>query len=174
MNYEEARSLIDTGDMIAVKRKTGVFATIERLVQRSPYTHAGVAIWIEGGLWMAELNSGGNHLVPLSQLADLDFDVYAAPVNDLGAVRDAILTELREALPYGYLALVVVGLLNLLRIKAFLHMRHVVVCSGYVVRIWEAAGWPETSRQVSPAELASVLKMKFSVTASAAPALRAA
>lgn len=166
MEYFEARGQIEDGDLIAVRGETGILAFLTRLVTRSPVTHTGTAIWMDGGLWMAELNSGRNHAVPLSQLDKTDFDVYHCPVEDRAVVRQAIEAALRSKINYGFWALLVIGLLNWLQIKVFLHARRILVCSGYCVMIYETAGWPERTRILSPRELIDQLEFKFSVVAS--------
>jgi hypothetical protein len=161
MRYEEIRSSICDGDLVAVRETHGFLTPFTRFFTRSPITHVGVALWMDGGLWMAELNGGKNHLVPLSQLSETDFDVYASPVADQARIRAAVSEALRVKVSYGTAALLVIGLLDWLKIRVFLHARRVLVCSGYCVSIYEAAGWPEHSRVVSPRELASLLVQKF-------------
>lgn len=163
MNYDLARTQIQTGDVICVREKKGIFSLFTRFFTHSDYTHNGLAIWFNGGLWMAELNGGRNHMIPLSQLAKIPFDVYHCPVEDRDAVETAISESLRERIDYGYAALIVIGLLNWFRIKVFLHARQILVCSGYCVKVLEAAGWPKRSRLISPQELANDLKFKLPV-----------
>lgn len=151
---------IQTGDCIAVRTAHSFMSRATQRITGSPYTHNGVAIWISGRLYMAELNGGRNHLVPLSQLTK--FDVYTCPVGP-AYVEQAILDALAQPIEYGYAAFLLIGLLNLLRIKMFVHWRKIIVCSGYCVAIYEAAGWPERSRTISPRELAEQLTLKLSV-----------
>lgn len=151
---------IETGDLIAVRTAHGVLGWLTQFVTRSPYTHTGVAVWLAGELFVAELNGGRNHLIPICQLTD--YDVYAQP-DGLGDVGNAIQSWLRVPVDYGFLAFVAIGLLNWLRIKMFVHWRKVMVCSGYCVAIYESAGWPERSRVISPRELAAMLKLKSEV-----------
>lgn len=163
MDYTQARPLIQDGDLVAVRETHGFLAPLTRFFTRSPVTHAGIAIWLDGGLWMAELNGGKNHAIPLSQLQGTDFDVYNPPVVDRAAVRAATLAALRQKIGYGLAALVVIGILNWLQVKWFIHARRVLVCSGYCVMIYEAAGWPERSRIISPRELVEQLAPKLQV-----------
>ena len=151
---------IDTGDAILVRTAHSILGRLTQILTRSPYTHAGVAIWVGGRLYMAELNGGRNHLVPMTQLTQ--YDVYACP-DGLQEVERAILGSLAQPIDYGYPALVLIGVLNWFRIKLFVHWRKVIVCSGFVVAVYEAAGWPECSRVVSPEELSKQLTMKFQV-----------
>jgi hypothetical protein len=153
---------IETGDMVAVRTVHGILGRATRFFTRSDYTHVGVALWLGGELFLAELNGGRNHLVPISQLDD--FDVYARPANISAlAVEEATRYWLGFLVNYGFLAFVAIGFLNYFKIKIFVHWRRILVCSGYVVAIYERAGWPECSRVISPGELAAMLTLKFSV-----------
>lgn len=163
MDYAEARDLIEDGDLISVRGRRGILANVIRLVTRAPDTHSGIALWLDGGLWMSELNGGKNHAVPLSQLEATDFDVYHPPVGDRAAIRQAMLDQLRVSVHYGTPALLVIGLLDFFRINLFVHWRRIMVCSGYCVAAYEAAGWPEHSRMISPRKLASQLRLKLQV-----------
>lgn len=162
LNYAQARSLIQDGDTIAVRETHGFLTPFTRFFTGSPVTHIGGALWLDGGLWMDEMNSGKNHLIPMSQLSETDFDVYECPVDRVRA-RAAALDALRLKLAYSFVVLPVIGLLNWLHIKAFVHWRRLLVCSGYRVAVYEAAGWPERSRVISPRELAAMLKLKLEV-----------
>lgn len=160
MNYAEARPQIETGDMIAVRDVHGILGRLTRWATRSPYTHAGIALWLAGGLYMAELNGGRNHLVPMSQLTA--FDVYHAP-QGLADIEAAIMDWLRGPIVYGYLAFILIGLLDRLRLNLYVHWRRILVCSGYCVAIYETAGWSEHSRIISPRGLAGLLTFKLGV-----------
>ncbi len=163
LTYEEARPLIKDGDVISVRETHGFLAPFTRFFTRSPHTHSGIAVWIDQGLWMAELNGGKNHLIPMSQLAETDFDVSDCPVPNRFAVRDAIFNSLRVKIPYSLVALVAIGLLSFFGIKKFVHWREMLVCSGDIVAILEAAGWPEHTRILSPGDLYGLLEPKLSV-----------
>lgn len=89
MNYAEARGLIKSGDLIAVRSHRGGLSAITRVVTKSPYTHTAVAIWLADRLLLAEMNGGGACLVPASKYADTDFDVFPCPLADRGEVIQA-------------------------------------------------------------------------------------
>lgn len=162
MNYEQTRDKIQDGDIISVRGKRGFVANLTKLITRSNYTHSGIAIWIEGGLWMAEINSGHNHLVPLSQLENTDFDVSDCPV-DRTLVRDSILKSLRVSVHYNLVSFVIIGLANLFRIKERFHSMTDKVCSEYVQEILITCGWKFPDNMVSPSDLFKNLKLKFEV-----------
>lgn len=170
MDYATARQQIQDGDLIAILGKRGLLAPLTRYFTRTPEPHTGIAIWLGEDLWMAELNGGHNHLIPLAQYSGADFDVYYPPVPNRSEVRQATLDTLRGLIPYSLAALVVVGLLNWLRIKIYVHARREMVCSGYCVLIYEQAGWPERSRIISPHELAIQLVKRLEVRATEKPA----
>lgn len=167
MEYAAIRDSIKTGDLIAVRNGTGIRNRLVAFFTRGPYTHCGLAIWIAGRLYMTELNDGFNHLVPLSQLDDMAFDVYAHPPElTEDALEAAIMSWLASKVDYGYLAFFTIGLLDWLRVKAFVHWRRIMVCSGYCVANWETAGWAEHSRILSPVDLAAEVVLKFAVVPS--------
>ena len=141
MNYEEARTLIKDGDMIAVKRRSGLLAVGTRLVTGSPYTHNGVALWSGGRLLLANANAGGANFIPLSQERHFDFDVFDCPE---GVDPDAVVLQawllLGTFRKYGFFDLW----------HLFLHIRFGValpgededmICSALAARIYQLAGW---------------------------------
>lgn len=162
MNLADASSQIETGDLISVRTVHGPTGLLTRLVTRSPYTHSGVALWLAGRLFMAEINSGRNHLVALSSVRE--FDVSCRPPElAVNKVEQTIIDWLADPIEYSRLAFVVIGILNLFHIKKFVHWRNRIVCSGAAVKIWEKAGWPEHSYMVSPAEVAKEVRFKLAV-----------
>jgi len=154
MKYLEARDKIRDGDMIAVRGRRGIFSILTYTITNSPYTHVATAIWLNDGLWMAEINIGGNHLVPVSQLRD-DFDVFYCPAPR-EKVRDVILETLREHKNYGVIDVFLIALKSLFGIS--LRSSKNDVCSEYVARIYRLAGakldLPQTP---SPKDLARIL-----------------
>jgi len=165
MQYSDARKHIETGDLIAVRGRTGVLAPMTRFFTHSPYTHVGIAFWnAEGELWMSEINGGHNHAIPLSQLDGIDFDVYARPDGvTIEATIAAIRAALRKRIKYGWLSIPVIGLINFLRLSVTINARKVLSCAGYSVMTYEAAGWPKRTRILSPGDLAKMLRFKLAV-----------
>lgn len=171
MEYSKARELINTGDLISIRTAHSLMGRATHFFT-GPYTHSGMAFWLAGRLWMTELNGGRNHLVPLSQLEGLEFDVHAHPDGlTVEALESAILQLLGRPVDYGYLAFVAIGLLEWLKVKLVVKWRNILVCSGYCAENWELAGWVNASRVISPTKLAGLVQFKFSVTVPAAPPL---
>lgn len=167
LTYQEARDQILTGDTIAVEEKKGILALLTRFFTHSDYTHVGIAFWgIDGGLWMTELNGGKNHAIPLSQLENNGFSVYHPPVElreKRASIMQAIHDNLRIKIPYGYLAFLVIGIINFFKINVFIHARRILVCSGFNVKNYEDAGWSEHTRILSPGDLTKLLEIRFRV-----------
>ncbi len=164
MHYDAARPLIEDGDLISVRTQHGLFGALTQICTRSVYTHNGIAVWLDDGLWMTEINGGKNHAIPLSQLEGEEFDVFLPPLGlDRQAIRKAALESLRVKVPYGFAAAFMIGLLGLLKLKIFVHWRKIIVCSGYCVATYENAGWSEHSRIISPGELAGLLQLRCEV-----------
>jgi hypothetical protein len=169
LTYQEARSKIHDGDLISVFKAHSLFNRATQFFT-GEYTHTGVAVWIEGGLWLAETNGGGNHAVPLSQLQKFGFDVSEPPSGvDVSKIKSVVLEELREKEPYGYLAAVATGFVEYFGIPITINWRKGRHCSGLVTRIWDRAGWAELSGfthtyVISPTKLTRQVKFKFRVT----------
>lgn len=165
MKYAEARALIKTGDLIAIKGTT-LLNKITQFFTHGPYTHTGIAIWFGDRLCMSELNGGRNHYVPISQLAKKTFDVFAMPKDlEEEKVRLAIYGLMEDPVDYSEGAFVVIGLISWLKLKIKLPWKHYMVCSSYSSATYATAGWPEETRMISPTALAKLLCFRFSVEA---------
>ncbi len=139
--YDEIRPQIADGDLIAFKAYNGWFAAAIKLVTRTSYTHTAVALWLEGGLWIAEMNAGGgNVLVPLSQRAHQDFEVFACPVP-AGKVREAVLATLRDKIRYDFADLFRIAAHKLFGIALPEREDPKLVCSAYSGKIYFISGW---------------------------------
>lgn len=169
MDYATARPMIKTGDLIGVLDSHGLLGFLTRFFTRKPYTHTGVATWLGDRLFMADLNSGRNHLTAVSCLKD--FDVCDPPSGlDTYFVWQAIFEWLAKPINYGVLAFLVIGLRCFLGLKTFIHWRKIVVCSGGSVTIYELTvdamqragmavpkAWEDHNRMLSPGELVEEL-----------------
>lgn len=164
MNYSEVRPLLQTGDIIGVKNSQSKLGKLTQYFTRSDYTHTGMVLRANHGVWLAELNGGRNHLIPLSQLMDMPFDVFEPPVDNRAYLKTSILRWLRYPVEYGVLAFIAIGIMNYFRIKFFVKLKNMLVCSGFVIRILQSAGWnAEVSPLQSPGEFLAPLKLKYRV-----------
>lgn len=138
--YSEIRPHVADGDLVAVRSRHGVFPNLTRLITRSPYTHTAIALWLEGGLWIAEMRSGGNVLVPLSQRANEDFDVFDCPV-DRANVRGWLLQRLRSKTDYDVLDLARIAAWRLFGVPLPEQDDDQLVCSAFAAMAWLYGGW---------------------------------
>lgn len=164
MNYAEARSQIRSGQAILIKGRSHGLNALIRWITRSDYTHAGLAVWIGEGLYLAEMNAGGNHLVPLSRFADLPLDVFNPPVYLPQGLDDGyayhVLDSLREKINYDFADLLRIALHNLLHLHLPRTDTGGLVCSSYVAWVYRRCGWlpPVTMPSIpSPAALVAAL-----------------
>lgn len=162
LTYQEARDLICDGDLVAVITPHNWIGKITQFFTRREYTHVGIAIWVDGGLYLAELNGGRNHLTPLSQWEGMDFDVCAMP-RGITNIRESIFKWLRLPVDYGYPAFFAIGIKEFFRIKQAVHWRDILVCVGFCVAVYEESGWPKHDRVIALGELVDALEMKFKV-----------
>lgn len=139
MRYEHARQCIRTGDLIAVKRRSGPLAIATRIITASDYTHTGVAIWLQGRLLMAHINGGGASLVPVSQELEFGFDVFRCPVNPLTVYR-IIFRLLGKRISYSFYQLYRILLFIKLGIPLPKQGKD-YICSALSAHIYLTAGW---------------------------------
>lgn len=164
LSYDEARDLIEDGDLIATRKTHSLFNWATKFFTREEYTHNGLAIWLDDGLWMSEINGGKNHLIPMSQLAGEDFDVCCPPEGlDRREIRREILESLRVKIPYGKLAAFATGLVEFFNLGIYIHWRNILHCAGISIRTYERAGWPRHTYVMSPGKLVKLLPFKFAV-----------
>ena len=83
-SYEEARKLIQSGDVVFVRNKKGFVASVIRFFTRSKYSHVGFAFWVEiegtPRLLMLEAQGGAKRrIVNISFYKEEKLDIIAAP-----------------------------------------------------------------------------------------------
>lgn len=162
MTYEELRDQVLDGDLVAVRSSRSLLGKVTRWVTKSPYTHTAVALWLEGGLWIAQMDGIQNALVPLSQYSDTPFDVYRCPVPR-DAIRQAVLEQLRLKVRYGWADIAYIGLHRVLGVPLPPEDDD-FVCSSYSAAAYIAAGWGARLPSIcAPADVVAALR--------AAPAL---
>lgn len=153
MDYATARPQIRSGDVIGVMSRKGPLAWATRAVMwisgGKPYTHVGVALWQAGRLYLIELNGGGNHMIPLSQVTQA-FDVArplgAVSAEDVAAAADA---ELEHHVSYGVWSLLLIGLRRLFGQAPRVPLG--LVCSSYTASILRRLGWAPAGLHPMPA-----------------------
>jgi hypothetical protein len=165
MRYQTARSVINHGDVLAI-RGHGVLPFITRAVQRlgglgdvSAVTHMGVAWWYAGRLFCVEMDGRHNVLRPLSQHVALgcQVDVYRCPAPHV--LEDSFDQMTEAPIAYSVMDLVRIGLRLLFGIRPPAD-RGGLVCSTFTVRWLQAVGWapPNTLPPMpAPAEVCLAL-----------------
>lgn len=165
MSYAEIRGKIGDGDLVAVRSARSLLGKAT-LLAAGPYTHTAIALWLEGGLWVTEMDGVQNVLVPLSQYADASFDVFICQV-DRARVRQVILEELRGKVGYSWADVARLVAYFTLGVPLPASEPGMQICSSQSAWIWATAGWPGAAKLPSipwPSALVRALE--------AAPALR--
>jgi hypothetical protein len=157
MKYEELRGQVQTGDLVAMRGARSLLAKATRWATRSPYTHTAVALRFRRGVWIAQMDGAGNVLVPLSQYADTDFDVFTCPV-DREQVRAVVLEQLRLKIRYGWGDIAYLALHRVVGIPLPLQDDEDKVCSSYSATAYLLAGWGQVMPSIAaPADVVAAL-----------------
>lgn len=161
LDYAAARSTVRDGDVL-LWRGSSWLSQVIRWAGRSPYSHAGLAVWIRGRLMVAESRERkGIRLLPLrSAVAGAAVDLYGVKASlqtssEPGSVRERVVLRALELLgePYGYrrILLIAFGRIPILGRLVFgsswssddervVDGRLGLVCSAYVALCWHLAG----------------------------------
>lgn len=154
MRYAEARNLVRTGDLIAIRTRRKLFDVVTSAVTQSPYTHTAVAVW--GGfngterLLVVESNAAGASLSPLSKYDTDDFDVFECPVLAGGAER-AVWELLGEKIHYDVGDLARIAANRILGVPLPSHDDARKVCSALSAAIYLRSGWQPEALPSIPA-----------------------
>lgn len=151
--YAAARDDIQTGDLIALRSRKGLYAWAIRIVTASPYTHTGIALWCGGRLLVAETRSGPASLVPLSQYEPHDFDVFAPPVDEKNVAwyaREMAFKTLGTQIDYAWGDIIRIALHQLLRVPLPKHRPDRLICSSLSELIYTRMGWRPTGIPTIP------------------------
>jgi hypothetical protein len=175
MNYWEVRAQINTGDVIGIATRGPLSALIrwvQRLVgfgDRSDMSHMGVAKWIDGRLFLVEMDGVRNVMCPLSQYLGLKMYVFASPVSEVAmtAQFDAVVGRY---IGYGYFDLIRIGVRMVFGLESPSAQdtdQTDLVCSHFVLNWLMLAGWVVPSdmpSEPSPCELGAALAPKFTIS----------
>lgn len=168
MSYARVREQVSDGDLIAVRARTG-WARVVSAVQHAPYTHTALAFWLDGGLWVTEMDGVKNVLVPLSQYERTPFDVFPCPV-DRAAVRSVALEKLRQPIGYSWQDIATVGLHLLFGTPLPEVDSGGKICSAHSATCYLLAGWkPRVALPSIPWPAAVVAALEAPPVASHAP-----
>ena len=142
------------GDLIAIRKRVGFLPLLTRLITRSPYTHTAIAVWVESSgikrLLLAESNAGGSSLSPLSEYANVDFDVFRCPISR-DSVHRAAWRLLGVKIHYDVMDLVRIAANRLFGFSLPDRDDGDLVCSAFSAAIYHSAGWRPESLPSIPA-----------------------
>ena len=172
MNYEIARNLINTSDIVFLHRTNDLFSTLISLFTGSRHTHVGIAVWMMTDLGQRRLflveatGNGGRRVVLLSKYQGRGMDVVLMPPGVNWEKAETQLMSRVGSMPYGWFDLLQIWVWETLRIS--LGNARGEVCSEMVANVLRQAGiW--TPKRVSPGSLYRTLTgkhkapVKFSV-----------
>lgn len=155
MQYADARLYVRTGDLVAVRKRGGLLPTMTRGITHSPYTHTATAIWAgcaeHPRLLVAEAKGSGAAFAPLSQYADIDFDVFAAPREVLLNIEEVAWSTLGLRIDYDVSDLARIAANRLLGWPLPKADDGRKVCSALSATLWLKAGWRPHSLPSIPA-----------------------
>jgi len=164
MNYKEVRPLLKTGQSIGVKESKSVLNKFTRFFTYSEYTHTGIVQVDSSGAYLAELNGGKNHKIPMSQLMNKSFDVYECPPECLQDIDESINRWLRYEIHYGLLAFIAIGFMKFFNFSFKIKLKHSLVCSGLCINMLSTANWSKTVDVLtSPGDYLAELKLLYKV-----------
>lgn len=144
MRYANVRDHILTGDLIAIRKRTGFLPVLTRWITGAPYTHTAVAVWVGSSgvdrLLVVESNAAGASLSPLSNYRGMDFDVFRCPI-DRYKTHASMWRLLGNKIHYDIKDLVRIGLNRLFGVPLPEHDDDNLICSALSVTIYRKAGW---------------------------------
>lgn len=147
MNYEAARGSIRAGDILAV-RGTSLMSRVIEAVTGGPWSHVGVAWWLEDRLMVIQQREiVGCQIVPASLL--LPFDWISTDVTLTPCARSVAVRMLGK--PYSYLDALRIGL----QLGALHKAR---TCSTFAATVLDLSGYSvPAGKHQSPASLVAAL-----------------
>lgn len=160
LSYDEARSLIQDGDLLSfVPHSNNLLHRITQWVTKSSYYHSGVAVWMESTghirrLFVCEAHRSGRRLIPLSMYKGTKFDVTCCPI-DWEFIEEGLLDNVGK-IKYGFMDFVFVGVRDLFGIT--LRDTDGEICSEMVQDAYNKAGLRMPDYVLSPGELYEYLK----------------
>ena len=159
MNYIEARDYIQSGDLLMVEGGT-FWSKITQFVQRlggqgsdSVVTHCGIAWWLEGRLYIVEMDGKKNVLTALSTYKGINIRWFRHPANPQ-KMRAFFSTMTQNKIDYSQWDNLKIGLRLVFRLKINTPNSG-MDCSNFVVKWLRAAGAQIDCPQIpSPSEVA--------------------
>ncbi len=158
MNYEEARQLIQSGDVVLMGKDNSPISAWVAWWTGSPYSHAAIALRLyyldhpdKYRIFVIEQHTGGQRIVNLSSYTTIkrQIDVIESP-TDWNMYGEDLMDKC-GSIAYAYEALVTIGLREKFGLK-FSDTKG-EVCSEMVAKVLKQQGVPLTSEHISPGVL---------------------
>jgi hypothetical protein len=146
--YEEVRLQIKNGDVIMYTGKK-IFARLISWLTRSPYSHAGIAVWWNERLMVMEAVMRGVTIAPLSHNicqhhGNVEWFTCKKEISEEDRLRMVIFAQEELGKSYARWKAVLFGLRVLfkrdLSKKDELRMENKLFCSQYVAQIYNSIG----------------------------------
>jgi hypothetical protein len=152
--YYELRDTIQTGDILGVKARDGISIFIRTMTGES-LNHVAVFVWLEDGLWIAEMNSQTDFtMVPASTyIANKTGSLFLLkmPTADTQAMKEEVLrTRALKKVDYSFPTLVKVWWAQLTQTSN--NRRIGPICSTFAQRVRKAGGHDLTSLPMDPGD----------------------
>ena len=142
MKYSEVREHAANGDLLLLEGK-GPVGRFIRVVTGQQISHVAMLLWLDEGLWVAEMRNAGYSFAPASQrIPEMQEQGIVYWGKAPRQVRNRPIHIHEKALSfrgsrYSWWSLVTVWCAQVLKRQ----MPRNLVCSTFVEKVWEAAGW---------------------------------
>jgi hypothetical protein len=170
ISYEQARTLIQDGDIISVLRREDKMSLLQKLITtwtKSPIFHTAIAIWLSTGhgekrLFVVEAYDATRRITPLSVYQKHPFHVLAKPEHVKFELFSGSLVERVGTAEYSYVRAFISG------VRQYLKLPNIVLatgefCSELAAKVWKMGGMDITETGLNPAELERVLVHDYGV-----------
>lgn len=170
ITYDEARNLIQDGDIISVLRntkKSSLISWVITKVTNSPIYHTAIAVWMksetgEKRLFAVEAYDAVRRMVPISQYAINDLHVLAIPDNVKFENFSYTLIERVGAAKYSYPKAIYSGFRRVFKLPQFSPTTG-EFCSEMAAKLWKLGGLDIDDTELDPAKLEEILTTKYNI-----------
>jgi hypothetical protein len=155
-NFDLFCSCVKSGDTIAIRGNSFISKGIRKITHGN-ISHVGIAMWMDGRLWLVEMDGIKNVIIPLSQYSDTQMSLYDSPMGVPPNVNDFIWSHLQYERNYSW-----VNFFKLFLTLLLSHTPHLPrstlyseICTEFNMTFYRYLGW------VSPIEGYSLPPDKF-------------
>lgn len=171
LSYEQARDLIQDGDIVSILRndkKSSIIAKLTTWWTQSPIYHTGIAVWLstysnnEKRLFIVEAFDATRRVAPLSIYAKNRMHILAIPEHVKFEYFAPSLLERIGTAEYSYIRAFMSGLRQYVKLPALV-LATGEFCSELAAKAWKIGGMNITETGLNPAELERVLIQEYGV-----------